>query len=140
MDSAIGTRVWWCIILNRYTISYFADFLALVLIAATRLDARLDGTGGSMPRAIWKGAISFGLVNIPVPLHSPTRPENDIKLRMLRASDQSPIKYKRVAEADDKEVPWEQIVKGYEYEKDEFVVVTSQDFDKVNVASNQTVD
>ena len=93
-----------------------------------------------MPRAIWKGSISFGLVNIPVGLYSATRPGTEIKLRMLRAKDQSPIKYKRVAEADDKEVAWEDIVKGYEYEKGEFVVVTEEDFDKVNVASNQTVD
>lgn len=93
-----------------------------------------------MPRAIWKGAISFGLVNIPVGLYSATRPGNEVKLRMLRESDQSPIKYKRVAEADDKEVAWEQIVKGYEYEKGQFVVLTKDDFDKVNVASNQTVD
>ena len=93
-----------------------------------------------MPRAIWKGSISFGLVNIPVGLYSATRPGNDIKLRMLRDKDQSPIKYKRVAEADEKEVPWENIVKGYEYEKGEFVVLTPKDLDKVNVASNQTVD
>ena len=93
-----------------------------------------------MPRAIWKGSISFGLVNIPVGLYSATRGGTEIKLRMLRAKDQSPIKYKRVAEADDKEVAWEDIVKAYEYEKGEFVVVTQEDFDKVNVASNQTVD
>jgi DNA end-binding protein Ku len=93
-----------------------------------------------MPRAIWKGAISFGLVNIPVGLYSATQPGNEIKLRMLRDSDQSPIKYKRVAEADDREVGWEHIVKGYEYEKDQFVVLTKEDFGKVNVASNQTVD
>jgi len=93
-----------------------------------------------MPRAIWKGAISFGLVNIPVGLYAATRPGQDIKLRMLRASDQSPIRYRRVAEADEKEVPWEEIVKGYEYEKGEFVVLTDEDFEKVNVASNQTVD
>ena len=93
-----------------------------------------------MPRAIWKGAISFGLVNIPVGLYPATRPGNDIKLRMLRESDQSPIKYKRVAEGDDKEVAWEQIVKAYEYEKGQFVVLTKEDLDKVNVASNQTVD
>lgn len=93
-----------------------------------------------MPRAIWKGSISFGLVNIPVGLYSATSSGKDIKLRMLRASDQSPIKYKRVAEADDKEVPWEEIVKGFEYEKGSFVVLTNEDFDKVNVASNQTVD
>ena len=93
-----------------------------------------------MPRAIWKGSISFGLVNIPVGLYSATRPGNDVKLRMLRDTDQSPIRYKRVAEADDKEVPWENIVKGYEYEKGQFVVLTPDDLDKVNVASNQTVD
>jgi len=93
-----------------------------------------------MPRAIWKGSISFGLVNIPVGLYPATRPGTDIKLRMLRDKDQSPIKFKRVAEADEKEVPWENIVKGYEYEKGEFVVLTPEDFDKVNVASNQTVD
>jgi DNA end-binding protein Ku len=93
-----------------------------------------------MPRAIWKGAISFGLVNIPVGLYSATRSGNDVKFRMLRDSDQSPIKYKRVAEADEKEVPWENIVKGYEFEKGQFVIVTQDDLNKVNVASNQTVD
>lgn len=93
-----------------------------------------------MPRAIWKGAISFGLVNIPVGLYSATRPGTDIKLRMLRESDLSPIKYKRVAESDEKEVPWENIVKAFEYAKGEFVVLTSEDFDKVSVDSNQTVD
>ena len=91
-------------------------------------------------RAIWKGSISFGLVNIPVGLYSATKPGSDIKLRMLRKSDHSPIKYKRVAEADDKEVAWEEIVKGYEYEKGEYVLVTDEDFERVNVPSTQTVD
>lgn len=93
-----------------------------------------------MPRAIWKGSISFGLVNIPVGLYSATRPGNEVKLRMLRSRDQSPIKYKRVAEVDDKEVAWEDIVKGYEYEDGNFVVLTNEDLKKVSVASNQTVD
>lgn len=93
-----------------------------------------------MPRAIWKGSISFGLVNIPVGLYSATRSGNEVKFRMLRDKDHSPIKYKRVAEADDKEVAWENIVKGFEYEKGEFVIVTPDDLDKVQVASNQTVD
>lgn len=93
-----------------------------------------------MPRAIWKGAINFGLVNIPVGLYSATRPGNDIKLRMLRDTDQSPIKYKRVAEVDEKEVDWDHIVKGYEVDKGEYVVITKEDLEKVNVASNQTVD
>jgi len=91
-------------------------------------------------RAIWKGAISFGLVNIPVGLYSATRPGNEIKFRMLRKSDLSPIKYKRVAETDGKEVPWEEIVKGYEYEKGDYVVLDEEDFKRVQITSNQTVD
>ena len=67
-------------------------------------------------RALWKGAITFSLVTIPVSLFPATRRE-ELKFRQLRASDQSPVNYKRVAEADGKEVPWDQIVKGYEYEK-----------------------
>ncbi len=90
-------------------------------------------------RAIWKGAISFGLVNIPVGLFPATQPAKEIKLRLLRSSDQSPIKYKRVAQADEKEVAWEEIVKGYEYEKDKFVVLSETDFQRVRVPSNQTV-
>ncbi|HMJ88662.1 MAG TPA: Ku protein [Candidatus Acidoferrum sp.] len=93
-----------------------------------------------MARAIWKGSISFGLVNIPVGLYSATKGGNEVKFRMLREKDHSPIKYKRMAEADDKEVPWENIVKGFEFQKGEFVIMTPDDFDKVNVASNQTVD
>src|SRR4051794_39473597 len=91
-------------------------------------------------RAIWKGSISFGLVNIPVGLYSATRSGEEVKFHMLRKSDHSPIKYKRVAEADGKEVPWENIVKGYEYEKGEFVVLDDEDFERVKIASNQTVD
>src|SRR5947199_10469536 len=91
-------------------------------------------------RAIWKGAISFGLVNIPVGLYSATRPGNEIKFHLLRKSDHSPIKYKRVAEADGKEVPWEDIVKGFEYQKGEHVVLDEEDFKRVQITSNQTVD
>src|SRR6266436_3739253 len=73
-------------------------------------------------RSIWKGSISFGLVSIPVALYPATRRE-ELKFRLLRASDLSPVNYKRVAEADGKEVPWNQIVKGYEHEKGRFVVL-----------------
>jgi DNA end-binding protein Ku len=91
-------------------------------------------------KAIWKGAISFGLVNIPVALYPATRSSEKIKFRMLRDSDQSPIKYKRVAETDEKEVPYEHIVKGFEYEKGNFVVLTDEDFEKVDIKSNQLVE
>jgi DNA end-binding protein Ku len=90
-------------------------------------------------RAIWKGAISFGLVNIPIALYPATRTE-ELKFRLLRASDLSPVNYKRVAEADGKEVPWDQIVKGYEHEKDKFVVLKDDDFRRVDIEATQTVD
>jgi len=90
-------------------------------------------------RAIWKGAISFGLVSIPISLYPATRRE-ELKFRLLRASDLSPVNYKRVAEADGKEVPWDQIVKGYEYEKGKFVVIKEEDFARVDVEATQTVD
>jgi len=90
-------------------------------------------------RAIWKGAISFSLVNIPIALYPATRRE-ELKFRLLRKSDLSPINYKRVAEADGKEVPWEDIVKGYEYEKGKFVVLKNEDFKRVDIEATQTVE
>ena len=90
-------------------------------------------------RAIWKGSISFGLVNIPIALYPATRKE-ELKFRLLRATDHSPVNYKRVAQADGKEVPWEQIVKGYEYEKGKFVVLNEKDFQRVDLEATQTVD
>ncbi len=90
-------------------------------------------------RAIWKGSISFGLVNIPIALYPATRRE-DLKFRLLRASDQSPVNYKRVAEKDGKEVPWGEIVKGYEYEKGKFVILNEKDFQRVDLEATQTVD
>jgi DNA end-binding protein Ku len=90
-------------------------------------------------RAIWKGTISFGLVSIPVSLFPAMRRE-ELKFRLLRQSDQSPVNYKRVAQADGKEVPWDQIVKGYEYEKGKFIVLKDEDFKRVDVEAAQTVD
>src|SRR6478735_2076387 len=90
-------------------------------------------------RTLWKGAISFGLVTIPVSLYPATRRE-ELKFRMLRKSDLSPINYKRVAEADGKEVPWDEIVKGYEHEKGKYVILQEEDFTRVDVEATQTVD
>jgi DNA end-binding protein Ku len=92
-----------------------------------------------MPRAIWKGSISFGLVNIPIALYPATRRE-ELKFRLLRESDLSPVNYKRVAEKDGREVPWDQIVKGYEYEKGKYVVLKDEDFQRVDLEATQTVD
>lgn len=90
-------------------------------------------------RSIWKGSISFGLVNIPIALFTATRKE-ELKFHLLRKSDLSPVNYKRVAAADQKEVPWEEIVKGYEYEKGKFVVLREEDFSRVDLEATQTVD
>lgn len=90
-------------------------------------------------RPIWKGSISFGLVNIPVALHNASRTE-ELKFRLLRGSDLSPVNYKRVAQADGKEVAWAQIVKGYEYEKDKFVVLKEEDFKRVDLEATDTID
>src|SRR5260370_21671224 len=92
-----------------------------------------------MARAIWKGSISFGLVNIPIALYPATRRE-ELKFRLVRKSDLSPVNYKRVAEKDGKEVPWEQIVKGYEYEKGKYVGLKDEDFERVDLEATQTVD
>jgi len=88
--------------------------------------------------AIWKGSISFGLVTIPISLFPATRRE-ELNFRLLRDRDLSPVNYKRVAEADGKEVPWENIVKGYEYEKGKFIVIKNEDFARVDVEATRTV-
>lgn len=90
-------------------------------------------------RPIWKGSISFGLVTIPVALVGASRQE-ELKFRLLRSSDLSPVNYKRVAAVDGKEVPWEQIVKGYEYEKGKFVVLKEEDFKRVDLEATDTIE
>src|SRR5438270_4540177 len=90
-------------------------------------------------RAIWKGSISFSLVNIPISLYPATRKE-ELRFRLLRRSDLSPVNYKRVAAADGKEVPWEEIVKGYEYEKGKFVVLKDEDFRRADIEAMQSVE
>jgi DNA end-binding protein Ku len=89
-------------------------------------------------RAIWKGSIGFGLVNIPIALQNASRVE-ELKFRLLRSTDLSPINYKRVAEADGKEVPWDQVVKGYEYEKGKFVVLKDEDFQRVDLEATDQI-
>jgi DNA end-binding protein Ku len=79
-----------------------------------------------MPRAIWKGSIAFGLVSIPVELHTAVR-DHRPKFRMLHAKDKSPVRYERICQRDGTAVAWEDLVKGYEYEKGRFVVLTKED-------------
>ena len=89
-----------------------------------------------MPRAIWKGSIAFGLVNIPVELYSAVR-DHRPKFRLLHAKDESPVQYERVCQTEGKPVGWEDLVKGYEYQKGQFVVLTKEDFKTAAVRENQ---
>jgi DNA end-binding protein Ku len=90
-------------------------------------------------RAIWKGSISFGLVYIPIAVYPATREER-LSFRQLRATDLSPIRYKKVADVDQKEVTADQIVKGFEYERGRFVVLKEEDFAKVRIESTHSID
>jgi DNA end-binding protein Ku len=90
-------------------------------------------------RAIWSGAISFGLVNIPVKLYSGAG-ENNLDLDMLAKQDLSPIRYARIATSDGREVAYKDIVKGYEIEKGRYVVLTDSDFEKANAKKTKSID
>jgi DNA end-binding protein Ku len=92
-----------------------------------------------MPRTMWKGAISFGLVTVPVRLY-PATEEKTLKFNQLHDKDHGRIKYQRVCAVCGEEVPFEHIVKGYEYEKDKYVVLEDEDFDAVPLESSRAVD
>lgn len=92
-----------------------------------------------MARAMWKGAIAFGLVNIPVELYSAVR-DHRPRFRLLHAKDQSPVHYERVCQSEGKAVAWEDLVKGFEYEKGQFVVLTKDDFKTAALEKTKTVD
>ena len=89
--------------------------------------------------AIWSGLITFGLVNIPVALYSGFE-EREIKLELLHKKDLSPIKYVRYCQEDGKEVPYQDIVRGYQYEKGDYVVLDENDFKKLNPRLSQTIE
>ena len=92
-----------------------------------------------MARALWKGAITFGLVHIPVELY-PAEERKEFKFSMLDKRDFSPVGYKRYSKKSGKEVDWNNVVKGYEYEKDQYVVLSDEDFRRANVKASQTID
>ena len=89
-------------------------------------------------RAIWSGAISFGLLNIPVRMFSATQDSN-VSLDMLDKRDEANIRYARINQNTGKEVPWNDIVKGYKYDDDQYVVLTDEDFEKVSPEKNKTI-
>ena len=91
-------------------------------------------------RALWSGSISFGLVNIPVRLYSGVNPHEGIDLDMLHKDDHSPIRYARICRKDGEEIPWDHIVKGYEYRDGDYVVLTKKDLEKLDTEKTETVD
>ena len=92
-----------------------------------------------MPRSMWKGAISFGLVTIPVSVY-PATEEKTLRFNQLHDDDGGRIRMKRTCSVDGEEVGYDHIVKGFEYEKDRYVVLTDEDFDKVPVESSRAID
>ncbi len=92
-----------------------------------------------MARAIWSGTISFGLLNVPVKLYSAVS-RKTIRFNELRESDSSRVRHKRVAESDDKEVPYEEIVKGYEISPDRYVVLSREELDELNPAKTRAIE
>jgi DNA end-binding protein Ku len=94
---------------------------------------------GFMPRALWKGAISFGLVTIPVDVHSAV---NDVRphFRMLHKKDLSPVRFQRVCIKEDEPLQWDDLVKGYEYQKGKYAVLTDEDFERAALEKSKTVD
>jgi DNA end-binding protein Ku len=92
-----------------------------------------------MAHAIWSGSINFGLVTIPVKVFTAVKTD-ELSFNMLHAKDEGRIKYERLCSIEDKPVPWDEIVKGYEYEKGQYVLLTDEDFKKVNPEATQSVD
>jgi DNA end-binding protein Ku len=92
-----------------------------------------------MARAIWKGSISFGLVNVPVKLY-PAVSRKTVHFHQLHDKDAVPIRQKRVCPKDDEEVPYEHVVKGYEIEKGKFVVITPEELDSIDPRRTRTID
>ncbi len=90
-------------------------------------------------RSVWKGALSFGLVNIPVHMYTASHTK-EISFKLLHKKDHSEIRYAKVCKTEEKEVPWEEIVKAYEFEEGEFIIFDEKDFEKVNQKKTKTIE
>ncbi len=111
------------------------------------VEALSDGSGGSASksrastskRSIWSGAITFGLITIPVGLYTATE-ERDVSFHLLSGKDKSRIEYKRVSSKTGREVDWDDIVKGYEYEKGKYVLFTQEELEQIAPESARAID
>lgn len=90
-------------------------------------------------RALWKGSLSFGLIHIPIKLYSATQ-DHGINFDMLHKKDLSPIRYIRICKSDGKEIPYKDIVRGYQYQKGDYVILTEEDFKHVEVKKSKSID
>jgi DNA end-binding protein Ku len=89
--------------------------------------------------AIWKGSIAFGLVNIPVRMETAVR-SHDVSFRLLHEEDLSPVRYEKVCKAEGEPVPWDEIIKGYEYRKGQYVVLDEDDFQRAALESSDSIE
>src|SRR3954467_3345999 len=92
-----------------------------------------------MPRPMWTGALSFGLVNIPMRLFSAIKDERP-HFHLLHAADEAPVRYERICAREKKAIPWSDIVKGYEVSKGLHAVLTPEDFKRAAVDRSETID
>ena len=91
-------------------------------------------------RPLWNGSISFGLVNIPVRMYSSVNPHEGIDLDMLHKDDHAPIRYARICRRDGEEIPWNDIVKGYEFRDGDYVVLSKKELESIDAKKTQTID
>ena len=91
-------------------------------------------------RALWSGSISFGLINIPIRLYSASEERGGLNLDMLHRKDLSPIRYARICKAEEKEVPYADIVKGYEYQKGDYIVISPEDLKNAQPKKTETIE
>jgi DNA end-binding protein Ku len=92
-----------------------------------------------MPRSLWHGAVSFGLIYVPVDMYSASK-DGSLSLHLLDSRDFAPVGYHRINKSTGKEVDWSHIVKGYEYKKGEYVALSDADFKHANVKASETID
>jgi DNA end-binding protein Ku len=92
-----------------------------------------------MPKAVWKGSISFGLVNIPISLYTATK-EKQISFKLIHSKCKGPIKYQRFCEKCNEVVPWDEVAKGYEYKKGQFVILEKEDFERIPIKTAKTIE
>ena len=90
-------------------------------------------------RSIWRGALSFGLIHIPIRLYSGSR-GRELKFRLLHKKDHGEIRYARICKSDGKEIPWKDVVKGYEYRKGDYIVLADEDFEKANLKRTKSIE